>query len=56
MIYIHTYIYIHIYTDCDEKKLNGTSMRLFRIFRVLMIVTDMNFEKANLRVSLVILN
>jgi len=35
-------------------KLNEICMWLFRIFRVLIIITDMNIEKANLRIFLVI--
>jgi len=38
------------------RKSNGICMWLFRIFRVLMIVMDMNIGKAYLRISLVILN
>jgi len=38
------------------RKLNGICLRLFRIFGVLIIVTDMNIRKANLGIFLVILN
>ena len=48
---------VDICTDGDDKVVEwDIYMRLFHIFEVLMIVTNMNIGKTNLRISLVTLN